>query len=101
MRRWADYARNAPPKERHLHSKRSSRFWDPINSNAADSYEQVANALQVSVGSVKTQIHRLRKQYASLLREEVARTVGDPGEIDEEIHFLCEAMIAAEGQLGS
>jgi RNA polymerase sigma-70 factor (ECF subfamily) len=75
-------------------------FLDPINSNAADSYQQVANALQVSVGSVKTLIHRLRKQYASLLREEVARTVGDPGEVDEEIHSLCEALIAAEGQLG-
>ena len=34
------------------------------------------------------------------LREEVARTVGDPGEVDEEIHSLCEALIAAEGQLG-
>jgi len=52
------------------------------------------------VSSVKTLIHRLRRQYASLLREEVARTVCDPGEVDEEIHSLCEAMIAAEGQLG-
>jgi RNA polymerase sigma factor (sigma-70 family) len=74
-------------------------FLDPMNSNAALSYEQVADALEVSVGSVKTLIHRLRRQYASLLREEVARTVCDPGEVDEEIHSLCEAMIAAEGQL--
>jgi DNA-binding CsgD family transcriptional regulator len=73
---------------------------DLINSNAALSYEQVADALEVSVGSVKTLIHRLRRQYASLLREEVARTVSDAGEVDEEIHSLCEAMIAAEGQLG-
>jgi RNA polymerase sigma factor (sigma-70 family) len=75
-------------------------FLDPINSKAALSYEQVANALQVSVGSVKTLIHRLRKQYASLLREEVARTVCDSGEVDEEIHSLCEALIAAQGRLG-
>jgi RNA polymerase sigma factor (sigma-70 family) len=75
-------------------------FLDPINSEAALSYEQVANALQVTVGSVKTLIHRLRKQYASLLREEVARTVCDAGEVDEEIHSLCEALIAAEGRLG-
>jgi hypothetical protein len=75
-------------------------FLDPINSKAALSYEQVGAALQVSVGSVKTLIHRLRKQYAALLREEVSRTVCEPGEVDEEIHSLCEALIAAEGRLG-
>jgi hypothetical protein len=72
---------------------------DPVNSKGALSYEQAASALQISVGSVKTLIHRLRKQYASLLREEVARTVCESGEIDEEIHGLCEALIAAEGRL--
>jgi RNA polymerase sigma-70 factor (ECF subfamily) len=75
-------------------------FIDPINSQAAICYERVADVLQVSVGSIKTLIHRLRKQYASLLRDEVARTVCDPREVDEEIHSLCEALIAAEGRLG-
>jgi len=75
-------------------------FLDPINSNAALSYEQVASTLQVTVGSVKTLIHRMRRRYASLLREEVGRTVSDPGEIDEEIHSLCEALVAAEGRVG-
>jgi len=70
-----------------------------LNNQGALSYEQAASALQVSVGSVKTLIHRLRKQYASLLREEVARTVCEPREIDEEIHCLCEALISAEGRL--
>ena len=48
----------------------------------------------------KTLIHRLRKCYTALLREEVGRTVSDPAEIDEEIHALCEALIATEGRLG-
>ena len=73
---------------------------DPINSKAALSYEQVADTLEVRVGSVKKLILRLRKRYASVLREEVARTVSDPGEVDEEIHALCEAMIVTEGRLG-
>ena len=76
-------------------------FLDPINSKASVPYEQVANAMGVSVGAVKTLIHRLRKQYSSLLREEVGRTVSDPAEIDEEIHALCEALIATEGRLAS
>ena len=48
----------------------------------------------------KTLIHRLRRRYAALLREEVSCTVCEPGEVDEEIHGLCEALIAAEGRLG-
>ena len=42
----------------------------------------------------------MRKRYSFLLREEVGRTVSDPEEIDEELHALCEAIIATEGQLG-
>jgi len=75
-------------------------FIDPINSKAALSYAEVADMLQVPVGSVKKLIFRLRKRYASLLREEVARTVSDSGEVDEEIHSLCEALIVTEGRLG-
>ena len=75
-------------------------FIDPINSEAELSYQQVADALQVGLGSVKKLIFRLRKEYALVLREEVARTVNDQGEIDEEIHSLCEALIATEGRLG-
>jgi RNA polymerase sigma factor (sigma-70 family) len=74
-------------------------FLDPINNKVSLSYEQVANDLQVSVGAVKTLIHRLRKRYSALLREEVARTLSDPSEIDGEIHALCEALVATEGRL--
>jgi RNA polymerase sigma-70 factor (ECF subfamily) len=61
------------------------------------SYEQAADALQVSVAAVKTLIHRLRKQYTALVREEITRTVSDDADVDAEIHQLCEALIAAEG----
>jgi len=75
-------------------------FIDPINSQAALSYERVADTLRVRVGSVKKLVFRLRKRYAFVLREEVARTVSDSGEVDEEIHALCEALIVTEGRLG-
>jgi RNA polymerase sigma factor (sigma-70 family) len=77
-----------------------SVFLDPVSSRTPPSYEEVANRLQVSTGAVKTLIHRLRKRYSTLLREEIGRTVSDPAEIDEEIHALCEALIASEGRLG-
>jgi RNA polymerase sigma factor (sigma-70 family) len=76
-------------------------FLDPINSQALPSYGEVANRIGVSTGAVKTLIHRLRKRFTALLREEVGRTVSDSAEIDEEIHGLCDALIAAGGRLGS
>jgi RNA polymerase sigma factor (sigma-70 family) len=75
-------------------------FRDPVNSRVPPSYEEVANRLEVSTGAAKTLIHRLRKRYTALLREEVRRTVSEPAEIDEEIHARCEALIASEGPLG-
>ena len=74
-------------------------FLNPLDSEAQPSYEQVADQLEVSVGTVKMLIHRLRKRYTTLLRAEVARTVSDPEEIDEELRALCDALIAAEGRL--
>jgi len=52
------------------------------------SYQQVANALNLSVGAPKTAIHRLRGRYGAPLREEVARTVSAPAEVDEELRYL-------------
>ena len=74
-------------------------FLHPIDSETLPSDEQVADQLTLSVGAVRTLIHRLRKRYTTLLRTEVARTVSDSGEIDEEIHALCDALIASEGRL--
>jgi RNA polymerase sigma factor (sigma-70 family) len=75
-------------------------FLDPTNCKKLPSYEEAAAQLHVSLKGVKTLIHRTRKRYSDILREEVARTVTDPEEVDEEIHSLCEALIAAEGRLG-
>src|SRR5271165_6814953 len=72
-------------------------FLDPINSETLPSYEQVAVQLKVSIGAVKTLIHRLRKQHAAFVREEISRTVADSADVDAEVHELCEALIAAEG----
>jgi RNA polymerase sigma factor (sigma-70 family) len=74
-------------------------FLNPIDSEARPSYEQVANQLEVSVGTARTLVHRFRKRYTALLREGVARTVSDPSEINGEIHALCDALIASEGRL--
>jgi RNA polymerase sigma factor (sigma-70 family) len=76
-----------------------SAFVGVAVGKAPPSYEEVAKTLGVSNGAAKTSIHRFRKQYAALLREEIGRTVSDPAEIDEEIHALCDALVVAGGRL--
>jgi DNA-directed RNA polymerase specialized sigma24 family protein len=56
------------------------------------SYQQVADALSLSLGALKTAIHRLRGRYRALLREEAARTVATPAEVDEEFRYLRAAL---------
>src|SRR5262245_48204747 len=48
-------------------------------------YEEVANELGVSLGAVKTQIHRLRQRFATAVRSEIMQTVAAPHEVDNEL----------------
>jgi DNA-directed RNA polymerase specialized sigma24 family protein len=73
-------------------------FLPGINAGLV-SYEKAAATLGISEAALNTLIHRLRKQYSIALRREVARTVSEPAAIDDEIHLLFEALVAAEGYL--
>jgi RNA polymerase sigma factor (sigma-70 family) len=68
-------------------------------SKTTPTYEEVAKLLGVGVGTAKTLIHRFRKQYTTILRQEIGRTVSDPADIEQEIHALCDALVATEGRL--
>ena len=57
-----------------------------------DSYKEIGDSLQMSEGAVKVAAHRFRGRYRQILREEVARTVADPAEIDAEIADLLRAL---------
>ena len=46
----------------------------------------------MSVENARQAAHRMRKRYRALLREEVARTVADPSEVDEELAYLFESL---------
>ena len=60
------------------------------------SYSKFSKTLGIPEASVKRLVHELRRRYRSLLREEVAQTVEGPDEIDDELRYLCAALIAAE-----
>jgi RNA polymerase sigma-70 factor (ECF subfamily) len=59
------------------------------------SYSNIAATLGIDETTVKKLLHRLRQRYRELLRGEVADTVADPAEIDDEIRYLCAALAAS------
>ena len=38
--------------------------------------------------AVKAAIHRLRQRFQELVRKEIAHTVGAPGDVDDELHYM-------------
>jgi RNA polymerase sigma factor (sigma-70 family) len=52
------------------------------------SQAQIANELGMTENAVNQAFHRLRKRYRELLREEIAHTVMEPREIEDELRHL-------------
>lgn len=55
-------------------------------------YAVIAEQLGMSEVAVKVAVHRLRRRFRDVLREEIAHTVADPAEIDEEIRQLLDCL---------
>lgn len=54
----------------------------------ADGHAATAGRLCMSEGAVKVAAHRLRRRYRDLLRAEIAATVNDPRDVDDELRHL-------------
>jgi RNA polymerase sigma-70 factor (ECF subfamily) len=54
-------------------------------------YPQAAAELGLSEGAARVAVHRLRKRYRELLRQEVAQTLSDPAQVEEEMRALFSA----------
>ena len=57
-------------------------------------YAELGRELHLTESGIKSAIRRLRLRYRDLLRGEVANTVADPSEVDEELRFLLRAISA-------
>jgi RNA polymerase sigma factor (sigma-70 family) len=62
----------------------------------ATSYESAAARLGIPLNAVKTAIHRLRGNFRTVVRREVARTVSSPNEIEEELRYLRAVLASSE-----
>jgi len=53
---------------------------------------ETAARLGMTEGAVKAAVYRLRQRYRELLRAEIAETVADPAEVDDELRHLVAAL---------
>ena len=61
---------------------------------AAIPYDELANRLGRTAAHLRVDVARLRARYRAILREEVSGTVVDPRDVDEELRYLRQAMVA-------
>jgi DNA-directed RNA polymerase specialized sigma24 family protein len=55
-------------------------------------YAALAREMNTSEGALKAAIHRLRKRYRDLFRQEIADTVADPSEVESELRYLAAVL---------
>jgi RNA polymerase sigma factor (sigma-70 family) len=63
-----------------------------LSGGGLETYAAAAKELDTTEGAIKVAVHRLRRHYRELLREEIAHTVASPEEIDEEIRCLLNCL---------
>ncbi len=63
---------------------------------ASLSYGEIAQKLGVNEGAARTAVHRLRKRFREIFRDEIAQTVSADDDIDAEVRHLVE-VLAQEG----
>jgi RNA polymerase sigma-70 factor (ECF subfamily) len=74
----------AAGKERLFEALKNQLWGEP----GAPTYAELSAGLDMSEGALKVTVHRLRQRFRELLRAEVAHTVANAAEIDEELRHL-------------
>lgn len=57
------------------------------------SQAETARRLGLNEGALKVAIHRLRRRFREVLKNEIGQTLSDHAQVDEEMHYLLEALL--------
>lgn len=63
-----------------------------LTETEAGTYAQTGESIGMSEDAVKVAVYRLRRRFGELLRAEIADTLQEPDEVDDEIRFLADAL---------
>jgi RNA polymerase sigma-70 factor (ECF subfamily) len=84
-RLWGEFVQHGRPE----HFERLKVF---LLGQSDAPYAVLAREMNTSEGALKVAIHRLRKRYRELFRQEIADTVADPTEVESELRFLAAVL---------
>lgn len=57
------------------------------------SYREIGAEFDMTEGAIKVAVHRLRRRYREIVRQEIAKSVKDDREVDEEIAHLLQVFV--------
>ena len=76
----------------HYEQRGQSTLWTAIggllHGDGVGRYQDIATALDMSVSAVKVAVHRMRKRFREAVEREVAATVEDLREVEDEVEYL-------------
>jgi RNA polymerase sigma factor (sigma-70 family) len=78
----------AEGKEEHLVALKPWLLGELPSLSQADAARQ----LGLSEGAVKVAVHRLRKRFREVVKAEIAQTVSEAGDVQEELRYLVEVL---------
>ena len=78
--------------EEHGRSDHFDRLEAFLLSGSQAPYATLAQEMGTSEDALKVSIQRLRKRYRELFRLQIAATVADPAEVDQQLRFLASAL---------
>lgn len=71
-----------------------------VGGSGASTYREIGAEIGLSDSAVKVRVHRLRKRFGRLLREDIALTVDDPESVDDELRFLLRVLGETSPRVG-
>lgn len=65
---------------------------DRLDGSNSESFKELGHQLGMSADAARVALNRMRNRFAHLLRQEIAQTVAEPGQVDEEIRNVFQAL---------
>jgi RNA polymerase sigma-70 factor (ECF subfamily) len=63
-----------------------------VGAEASGPYAELGARLGMKEGALKTAVYRLRQRFGALLRAEIADTISDPRDVDDELRHLFQLL---------
>jgi len=63
-----------------------------VAGKSSRSYKELAHELDLTESAVKMSVHRMRRRFGELLREEISHTVDSADQVDDEVRYLFDIL---------